>query len=327
MMFMFQSKYKILLAIIFGITLIIGIGVYLGYSLLLGTPAQDSTAERFVVSLNASSKEDTLSKLAQDGFIKNVWAFNKIHSQDVTPGAYKLAKNMDAFTVSKILSQEPYMKWVIIPEGLRKEEIATILANTLGWSTEEKTKWVTVDTAMDFDHAEGVYFPDTYLIPAHESPLDVADRLRAKFEEVFLPYSNEALNQNIKWTTVVKLASIVQREAAGKSDMPLVAGILWNRLLTDMKLEVDATIQYIKGNENNWWPKIATTDKQIDSPYNTYKYAGLPPHPIANPGLPAIDAVLSPMATTCLYYLHDSLGTIHCSDTYEGHLQNIQNYL
>jgi UPF0755 protein len=319
-------KYKILLGSLLGIILVVGVGTYLGYSLLLGAPTHDNTVERFIVPLK-TSQEDISQKLEEDGFIKNVWAFSRIHPQNITPGAYKIAKNMDAFTISKILSQEPYMKWIVIPEGLRKEEIATILADTLGWSVDEKTVWVTIDTAMDFDHTEGVYFPDTYLIPTDESPLDVAQRLRAKFEEVFATYSDEALNQNIKWTTVVKLASIVQREAAGKSDMPLVAGILWNRLLSNMKLEVDATIQYIKGDDNGWWPKIMTADKQIDSPYNTYKYTGLPPHPIANPGLEAIKAVLSPETTICLYYLHDSSGNIHCSDTYEGHLQNIQTYL
>jgi UPF0755 protein len=220
------------------------------------------------------------------------------------------------------------MKWVVIPEGLRKEEIADIISNTLGWSEEEENKWINTYTAMDYDHTEGVYFPDTYLIPVDEAPLDVAKRLQAKFNEKFAPYATEAVKENIKWTTLLRLASVVQREAANKSDMPMVAGILWNRLLKNMKLEVDATLQYARGDTGEgWWAPITVADKQVNSQYNTYKNTGLPPHPISNPGLEAIEAALHPASTTCLYYLHDKTGTIHCSDTFEGHKQNITNYL
>ena len=181
---------------------------------------------------------------------------------------------------------------------------------------------------MEYDYIEGVYFPDTYLIPINEAPLDVAKRLRAHFEEKFTPYAKEAIKQNIKWTTTLTLASIVQREASGKDDMPLIAGILWNRLLKGQKLEVDATVQYARGDTGNgWWAPMSLADKQIDSPYNTYLNKGLPPHPISNPGTDAINAVLNPTETKCLFYLHDSAGTIRCAETYEEHLENIEQYL
>ena len=131
------------------------------------------------------------------------------------------------------------------------------------------------------------------------------------------------------WTTGLRLASVVQREAAGKEDMPLVAGILWNRLLKGMKLEVDSTVQYARGKTDKcWWAPIKPGDiTEIDSPYNTYKYKGLPPHPIDNPGIDAIEAVLNPTETDCLYYLHDNNGQIHCAKTYEEHKANIEKYL
>ncbi len=95
-----------------------------------------------------------------------------------------------------------------------------------------------------------------------------------------------------------------------------------------MKLQVDSTIQYARGNTGKgWWAPITVADEKIDSPYNTYLYTGLPPHPIDNPGLDAINAVLNPAKTNCMYYLHDTSGNIHCSATYQGHLQNIQTYL
>ena len=94
-----------------------------------------------------------------------------------------------------------------------------------------------------------------------------------------------------------------------------------------MSLDIDATLQYVKGTEENWWPQVESKDKFIDSPYNTYKNTGLPPHPIANPGLAAISAALNPLTTSCLYYLHDKYGRIHCSPSYAGHKTNIELYL
>jgi UPF0755 protein len=180
------------------------------------------------------------------------------------------------------------------------------------------------------DYFEGVYFPDTYLIPVAETPLQVAQRLQAQFQTEFAPYAAEALKDNIKWTTALTLASIIQREAATPADMALVSGILWNRLLASppMKLQVDSTVQYAIGNaQNGWWPTITPADEAIDSPYNTYLNSGLPPHPISDPGLDAINAALNPASTSCLYYISDASGTIICTTTYAGQQANIQEYL
>ena len=198
----------------------------------------------------------------------------------------------------------------------------------LGWTSAQEKKWITADTTTDPNYIEGVYFPDTYLIPVAESPADTANRLIAMFNQVFAPYLAEFNAQNIKWTTGLTLASIVQREAANDADMPLIAGILWNRLNAGMPLDVDATLQYARGNTGaGWWAPITTADKAIDSPYNTYTSKGLPPHPISDPGLPAIDAVLHPATTDCLYYLHDNQGMIHCAVTYAEQEANVQTYL
>lgn len=300
----------------------------LSYMVFFQTAEPKAEPERFVVPLK--SDQSVASLLKSQGFIKNTFAFYLAASFrcPVNSGGYKISKGMSAWQIASILSKDPYMRWVVIPEGLRKEEIAGLLAESLSWTDIEKSDWINTYTAMDFDHMEGVYFPDTYLIPVDESPLDVSKRLQAKFNEKFAPYAKEAVAQNIKWNTLLKVASIVQREANGHDDMPLVAGIIWNRLLKNMKLEVDATLQYARGDKGDgWWAPIKVAEKQINSPYNTYKNTGLPPHPISNPGLTAIEAALHPAKTTCLYYLHDNSGEIHCSDTFEGHKQNIANYL
>lgn len=295
--------------------------------------APQSVADLEVFSVPADATANSIAaQLEEKGFIESNLGFRIAFAikgnHAIEFGAYRISKAMNVWELSNIFNHEPNLKWVTIPEGLRKEEIAVLLADVLRWSFEDQQKWIKTYTAMDYDYIEGVYFPDTYLIPINEAPLDVAKRLRAHFEEKFAPYAKEAIKQNIKWTTALTLASIVQREAAGKDDMPVIAGVLWNRLLKGQKLEVDATVQYARGDTGNgWWAPIRPEDKQIDSPYNTYLNKGLPPHPISNPGIDAINAVLNPTETKCLFYLHESSGLIHCAETYEEHLQNIERYL
>jgi len=323
------SKNSIILYSAIAVFLIIaGIFLYINF---FTASQKNAEPERFIVDLNANTSQ-VINQLKTNDFIKSEWLFKIIFrlkgGKIIEPGGYKISKTMDIWQIARVFTEPEYMKWVIIPEGLRKEEIADILAKTLNWIDDEKEKWITIDTALNYDYTEGVYFPNTYLIPVDEKPADTAQRLRAKFEEKFAPYSQEAAKQNIKWTTILKLASIIQKEAAGEKDMPLISGILWNRLEKNMRLEVDVTLQYIKGNsEIGWWPAIKTADKQIDSAYNTYKYYGLPPHPIDNPGLEAISAALNPQKTNCLYYIHDASRQIHCSATYSQHKLNIEKYL
>ena len=293
-------------------------------------PPLPEGTDRFTVTLT-NTNDEISNNLLQAGFIIDKENFSDILNKEktaISPGAYKLSKEMTTVQIDKVLHGKPYMKWVMIKPGLRKEEIATILTTTLGWTSKQKSNWISVETASSPEYIEGVYYPDTYLIPTDESPALVAKRLIAKFNEKFYSYLPQFTAKNIKWTRALTLASIVQREAANDSDMPLIAGILWNRLNQNMALGVDATLQYMRGDKGKgWWAPIAVSDKQIDSPFNTYKYKGLPPHPISNPGIQAIEAVLNPTETDCLYYLHDKSRITHCAATYDEHLLNIQKYL
>jgi UPF0755 protein len=296
------------------------------------TVSTDATSapNKFVVTLSAT-QDEIVQNLLDQGYITDKDTFTTIFTGtkgDILPGAYKLTQDMSLSQISKTLHGKPYMKWVVIPPGLRKEEIADLLATTLGWTKAQETKWINVYTKIKYDDIEGVYFPDTYLIPVSETPLATANRLIAKFNENFAPYLPQFLKENTQWTKGLTLASIVQREAANASDMPLIAGILLNRLNQKIPLGVDATLQYARGNKGNgWWAPITVADKNIISPYNTYKNLGLPPHPISNPGLDAISAVLNPAKTDCLYYLHDKEGVTHCATTYAEHQANIVKYL
>lgn len=136
---------------------------------------------------------------------------------------------------------------------------------------------------------------------------------------------------------VLILASIVEREVKFNNDRPIVAGILLKRLEKNWPLQADATVQYAiasakcKGKSakcGNWWPKNLTReDLKIKSPYNTYLYPGLPPGPICNPGLAAIEAVLNPVGSEYWFYLSDEEGKMHYAKTAEEHEENISKYL
>ena len=221
----------------------------------------------------------------------------------------------------------PSIRIVRISEGLRKEEIADVMGKKLGWSEWEKNEFINIHLALGTKNLEGRYFPQTYMIPRNEDPSGAAAAMFHAFsqvtEKVVKPKSAQIFNQD----TVLKVASIIQREAAGKRDMKLISGIIWNRIFKDMRLQVDATLQYAKGSEEDgWWTDVEPKDKKINSPYNTYLHSDLPPSPIANPGLAAIDAAWNPQKTSCLFYLHDKKKNIHCSSTYEGHKRNIDTY-
>jgi len=208
----------------------------------------------------------------------------------------------------------------VIPEGLRKEEIAEMVQEKIGWPEVEERRFLSWTK-------EGYLFPDTYLLNIDYTGQEVADRMKNKFNEEVADLFKEAEENNILNDTLIVLASLIQREAGNEEQMPLIAGIIWNRWLQDMKFEIDATVQYALGEPGNWWPKIKPEDYKTDSPYNTYRHTGRPPAPICNPGLAAIDAVINSEDSEYLYYLHDSEGQIHPAKTYEEHKENIKKYL
>jgi UPF0755 protein len=304
--------------------------IVLFYSAFFGPPSTDSLREDFVIAPGATLSEVT-EELRNSGFAKSALALRIAYEavrgeETLRPGGYTLSRDMDAFTLATRLAEAPRLVWVTIPAGTRKEEIAELFREELGWREETVRAWLTTDTELGDEYSEGVYYPDTYLIPSDQPPSEVAARLRGRFEEVFAPYAAEAAAAGKEWTDIVTLASLIEKEA-GRRDKRLVSGILWNRLKKGMPLQVDATLQYIAATPEDWWPAPDPDDKRTDSPFNTYLYEGLPPRPIANPSLASIEAALSPQTTNCLYYLHDLYGRIHCSTNYRSHVANVNWYL
>ncbi len=216
----------------------------------------------------------------------------------------------------------PYMRIVKVNEGLRKEEIAEVVAEKLDWDEQDKESFI------KSARVEGHYFPKTYLIYKDETPSVVLETMRDEFKAQMSKVKKPKSKKIISEDTALKIASIIQREAAGKRDMALISGIIWNRIFSGMKLQIDATLQYAKGSEEaGWWEEVTPADKKIKSSYNTYLHEGLPPGAIANPGSAAIAAAYNPEKTSCLFYLHDKQRRIHCAKTYEEHKKNIDIYL
>lgn len=304
------------------------IGSLLLYSHLFGPVDVNAQPSQFVVRQDASVS-DVVENLSATNMVRSAWALRIALAGEpghIRPGGYSLGKEMDAWTVAKVLTDPPAMAFVTFPPGIRKEQMGDMLADALGWSDAQKKDWNTIATNPDPSFVEGVYYPDTYLIPSDQSPEQIAARMRGRFTDVFAPYAQQALRKGIPWTEVLTLASIVDRESA-KGDKALVAGILWNRLKSGMLLQADATLQYAKGAKGNWWPQPTSEDKYLSSSFNTYRHTGLPPHPINNPGMDSVAAVLNPEKTDCLYYLHDNSHQIHCSLTYGGQVKNVNTYL
>jgi len=248
-----------------------------------------------------------------------------LHNKTVLKIVASAIENLSHFEFYQSLAN-PSIKYVNIQEGMRKEQIAVVLTKTLKWDEQDVIDFMGYDEyrATKF---EGRYFPNVYLVPRDMTGIDMKrvmnQRFLKKTSEIEAKISTTTLNMD----RILTIASIIQREAAGKNDMNLISGVIWNRLWRDMPLQMDATLQYVKGSEENgWWPKVVPADKKLDSPYNTYQNDGLPPSPIANPGLAAIEAALNPQKTDCLYYFHKDR-VIYCSTNYADHKTKIDKYL
>ena len=238
----------------------------------------------------------------------------------ISPGDYAFHPGENVIAIAQQIATgnhdlEPIK--ITIPEGDTVKDIAAVLSKKL----------------PDFDEAgflkvakenEGYLFPETYFFYPKTTVSDIHSQMISMFNRkagMLISTSKEHDRGN---NVIVTMASIVEKEAHGEDDRATIAGILWKRLDAGMPLQVDATVAYAAGVQEN---KLTKSLFAINSPYNTYKYKGLPPGPISNPGLAALTAAGNPAPTDYLYYLHDKNGTIHYAKTYAEHLKNIAKYL
>lgn len=296
-------------------------------------PTQSASAPLVFAVPQKPDSFDVAEKLLEQQLIKNASAFRLladllVRGKAVASGGYRLNKNMNAWQILQKVYGPPDLLWVTIAGCQRKEQIGEKLAKVLSWTADMEKEWDGLYVLSKPEYAEGVYYPDTYLIPKDETVTEVAERFINHFNEQMAPLFPRFAKQNIRWTTGLKIASLIEREAGSAADMPVISGVIWNRLNKNMLLQIDATNQYAKGKtDKGWWSPVSGADMRVDSPFNTYLNKGLPPQPICSPGVTSMEAVLDPEATDCLFYLHDRNGQIHCAVTYKEHKENIRNYL
>lgn len=279
-------------------------------------PAGKAEGQKIFVIKKGEKTDLIVKNLYQEGLIKSPLAFKIVLYKEgligkIQAGDFRLSPAMSALEVAKELIHGTLDYWVTIIEGWRVEEIASSLQLP----------------ASHFKKHEGFLFPDTYLIPREASAGAITEILRENFDERIKPLLPEIEKGDLTLKEVVILASIVERETKYKEDRSIVAGILIKRWQNGWPLQADATVQYAVGKEKDWWPKVKKQDLKIDSFYNTYKYLGLPPTPICNPGLSAIKAVVYSQQTDYWYYLSDKEAKMHYAKTLEEHSQNIQEFL
>jgi UPF0755 protein len=274
----------------------------------------------------------------------NLVKYEKVGTK-IQAGEYVLRKTM---TVDEIIDAVQHglakMITVTIRPGWRAEEIADYLA-TLGFKNYNRDQFLKLVREGKFDYAflkdrpknalpslEGFLFPESYNVPYDITNDALITLMLDTFEQrVTDKTRQEIAAQKMTMLEALTLASIVEREAVVANERPIIASVFLNRIKKKMFLQSDSTAQYALGYQattKQWWKSPVTIDELagVNSPYNTYRNAGLPPGPICNPSLASIVAAAEPAQTEYLYFFSKGDGTHAFAKTYEEHQQNQQKY-
>ena len=284
------------------------------------------------------STAEIADRLAEKGVIKSPFKFRIIarlrgYDDKLRPGSYTFTAGMEDDEVfAKLLTGEKRLVKFTIPEGFGVKEIAERLNNLDLVDKAEFLKAAENFTPYDymrkrqnvFYAAEGFLFPDTYAVESDMEIDEILKLMTGTFDErLTKKMRTQAEKMGLSIYELITLASLVEREVRFPEDRPIVAQVLLKRLKLNMPLQTDATLQYLMDTPKE---DVSIEDTQIDSPYNTYQHVGLPPGPIANPGMAAIEAVLHPAETDYLYFVADRRGHNHYAYTYEEHLNLVNQY-
>jgi UPF0755 protein len=227
--------------------------------------------------------------------------------------------------VNKFILGEVIKTKLVVPEGYGLKDIEkSLLAN------ENKAYDISSLEANDFDNRfsflksapdsaslEGFLFPDTYEFSYGPDREEIAEKMLNNFDKKLIPGIRQEIEKQKKTIfEIVNMASLIEKEVKTKEDKEIVSGILWKRINSKMPLQVDATILYLTKKEGS---NVSTEETKIDSPYNTYKYLGLPQGPICNPGLESIQAAVYPKTSAYWFYLSTPEGKTVFSRTLEEH--------
>lgn len=284
---------------------------------------------------NEDSFGDVVNRLEDEGLIEYKWLFKLFAAitgggHDVTMGTYTLNTDMDYRALLSGMSATSATKaevTITITEGMNLSQIFDLMEDRGVASKEDLMEQAAnYDYAFDFlqdiplgdaNRLEGFLYPDTYQFYTPHNTVYAINKLLVRFDEVYDETMREQVaNSGYSLREILTIASLIERETDGE-DQDQIASVIYNRLNnpdagTQGYLQIDATLVYINGGK-----QPTEADKSIDSPYNTYKYKGLPPAPIANPGKEAIQAALNPASTDYFYYALGDDGKHHYFKTYD----------
>jgi UPF0755 protein len=249
---------------------------------------------------------------------------------ELRSGEYVLSASMAPREILERISRGEVATYaVVLPEGLRAREIAERL-EAGGVTQAEAFMGVVADPdfvaslGLEGESLEGYLFPETYRFPRGLAPQEVARSMVSEFRGVWRELEPQARRLDFSMRDVVTLASIVEKETGAAEERPLIASVFHNRLRKGMRLESDPTVIYGIPDFDGNLRRVHLED--TDNPYNTYRIAGLPPGPIANPGADALRAVVQPADTEYLYFVSRNDGTHRFSKTYREHANAVNRY-
>jgi len=317
--------------------------IYVQNNLNIPYNSQDNTKKEFVIQ-SGESVQEIADNLEDKNLIKKadffkLYVWKEALASKLQAGNYELSSAMpiaemvDLFIGGKIKSAE--IK-ITIPEGFLNKEIDGRLSNN---NLIEKGEFIKFDEDNNLDLSkyeflkdkpeivglQGYYFPDTYIYYKNSTIENIVKKMLDNFDQkLSQDLRREIKKQNKSIFEVIILASIIEKEAGFVEDMGKVASVFQNRLDIGKALESDATINHITGSGR---AQSTYDDLKIDSPYNTYKYPGLPPAPISNPGIEAIKAAIYPEETDYFYFLTNKNGESFFSVSYDEHLKKKAKYL
>lgn len=328
-----RKRYCLISALVTALIFLLGGFFWWRWAIQPASSLKPAPPQIFVIQ-KGESLTSVASRLKEEGLIKSPLALKilvlvKGLAGHIQAGDFRLRPSFTTQEIAYVLTHGTLDIWLTFPEGWRREEFGRRLAaNLIDFNYKEFLK--------ETEDLEGYLFPDTYLISKEASSSAVIKIFNRNFEKKFhFELEEEAIKKGLTKNQVLIFASIVEREAKYDKDRPIVAGILLKRWREGWPLQADATVQYALATETcnlqpedcNWWSPVKKADLQIDSPYNTYKYKGLPPTSICNPGLASIKAVIDPKDSPYWFYLSDQKGMIHYAKTLEEQNENIARYL
>ncbi|MGI6453289.1 MAG: endolytic transglycosylase MltG [Syntrophomonadaceae bacterium] len=315
---------------------IIGLANY-NHSKYAPVDPTDHTPIKVVIAENSSAR-DVAAILKELDLIKNEKTFVsycKSHKLDgkLQAGTFQLSRSQSLSEIADCIAGGRIMTFSFtIPEGYTVEQIGNLLnsRNICSLSEWEKALESPYDfeffkyIPQDLHSLEGFLFPDTYYISEHTTAEEIVEMMLRRFQEVWYKDFDRTANQRgMPLYEAVIIASMIEEEAMVAEERSIISGVIQNRLKNQMLLQIDATVLYALSEHKT---TVTYADLEVDSPYNTYKYPGLPPGPICCPGKASINAALNPQEHKYYYYVAKGDGSHHFSRTFEEHQGAIRRY-